>query len=450
MITLATALAWSASTPAFAGFMTGLGGHEYTSADSAERDRWFDATVDAGAAVVRINVSWRGLVSQPPVDPANPADPAYDFGRLDGAVRAAASRDLDVLLTLYHAPDFAEGEGREAGATPGTWRPDPGDYGAFARAVATRYSGSYLDLPRVRYYQAWNEPNLNGYLTPQWQGGVPVAASHYRTMLNAFEASVHAIRPENVVVTAGTAPFGDPSGGSRIRPLRFWREVLCLRKKNGKLVGTRCEERARFDILAHHPIQTAGGPRRSALHPDDATTPDFKYVVQTLRRAEKLNKVTGRPHPLWATEIWWQSNPPDHRDGVPLKRHAAWNEESLYLLWKQGAQAVINLLIRDMETTESSIEAGLYFHDGSPKPALTAWRFPFVVDARSDRGATAWGVAPASGRLTIQRSRGASWKSVGRVQATSRQVFTKRIQAASGQRFRAVVAGDKSLAWRLP
>lgn len=452
MVAIGCAVGLLSAAPASGGFVTGFAGPEYTSADSAERDQWFDATVGAGAAVVRVNVSWRGLVSRAPADAADPADPAYDFSRLDGAVRAAAQRDLDVLLTLYEAPDFAEGDGRDPGALAGTWKPDPADYAAFARAVATRYSGSYLNLPRVRYYQAWNEPNLNNYLTPQWQGGTPTGAHHYRTMLNAFEASVHAVRADNVVVTAGTGPFGDPNGGARTRPLRFWREVLCLKKKGRKLVGTSCAEKARFDILAHHPIQTSGGPRRSALNPDDATTPDFKYVVQTLRRAEKLNKVAGSRHPLWATEIWWQSNPPDQRDGIPLKRHAAWNQESLYLLWRQGARAVINLLIRDTETInpQDSLEAGVYFHDGSPKPALTAWRFPFVVDPRSDRSATAWGIAPAGGRLTIQRQRGGGWKSVAHVQVGSRQVFTKRIRATSGQRFRAVVAGEESLVWRVP
>ena len=435
---------------ASARFMTGMSGSEFTSPDAAARSHWLDQTRAAGAKIVRINVFWRRVVAWQPTDPASPSDPAYNFEALDGAVTDAAARDIDVLLTLYEAPDFAEGPGRPGSAPVGTWKPDPDQYAAFARAVATRYSGSFLGLPHVRYYQAWNEPNLTNYITPQWDGGSPFAATHYRRMLNSFEAAVHGVRGDNVVVTAGTAPFGDPAGGSRIRPLRFWREVLCLRKVDGKLEGKRCPDEARFDTLAHHPIQTSGGPRRSAINPDDATTPDFKYVVQTLRRAEKLNKVAGGRHRVWATEIWWQSDPPDSQDGVPLKRHAEWSEESLYLLWKQGADAVINLMVRDGPgDPQTSIDAGLFFHDGTAKPAFTAWRFPFVVDRGQPGRATAWGIAPIGGEFEIERMSSGGWKTIERGAAKAGRVFTEKLRADTGERLRVKIAHETSLVWRI-
>jgi len=50
---------------------------------------------------------------------------------------------------------------------------------------------------------------------------------------------------------------------------------------------------------------------------------------------------------------------------------------------------VINLSIRDNaydpSQPEATIEAGLYFHDGRPKPALTAFRFPFVAERGKGR-----------------------------------------------------------------
>jgi hypothetical protein len=91
----------------------------------------------------------------------------------------------------------------------------------------------------------------------------------------------------------------------------------------------------------------------------------------------------------------------------------------------------------------------VFFADGSAKPAFTAWRFPFVVDARSRDAAVAWGKSPAAGRLAIQRRDGGRWKSVENLNATVGQVFTERLRARSGQRFRAMVAGEKSLVWRL-
>ncbi len=441
-----------APAAASAAFMTGLSGNEYTSSDSSERDRWFDETTAAGAEVIRVNVLWSATVSGRPTDPYSPMDPAYDFGDLDAAVQDAAERNIEVMVTLYGAPAFAEGPDRAASAPAGTWKPDPAEYAAFARAVASRYSGSFQGLSRVRYFQAWNEPNLSPYLNPQWDGGRAFAASHYRRMLNAFDEAVHGVRGDNVVVTAGTAPFGDTPGGNRIRPLRFWREVLCLKKKNnGKLKGASCPEKAEFDILAHHPIQTSGGPRQSAFHPDDATTPDFKHVVDTLRAAEKRNKVAGGRHDAWATEIWWESNPPDEADGVPLKRHAAWNQESLYLLWKQGASAVINLLIRDTEfdpqDPSRSIEAGLFFHDGAPKPAFTAWRFPFVTDRQDKHRLLAWGKSPAAGRLVIESKHGGGWRREATLNVSAGEVFSTELGITGKASLRAAVAGERSLVW---
>lgn len=117
---LGCALTAALPTSAPGRFTTGLSGPEYTSADGSERGHWFDETAGAHAGIVRINVIWRSVVSGTPADPSNPADPAYDFGALDAAVRDAAARNIDLLLTLYEAPDFAEGAARESSAPPGT------------------------------------------------------------------------------------------------------------------------------------------------------------------------------------------------------------------------------------------------------------------------------------------------------------------------------------------
>ncbi len=78
-----------------------------------------------------------------------------------------SSHGLQVLLNITFAPTWAEGAGRPASARPGTWRPDPAQFASFATAAARRYDGHFPDplqpgaiLPRVRYWQAWNEPNL--------------------------------------------------------------------------------------------------------------------------------------------------------------------------------------------------------------------------------------------------------------------------------------------------
>ena len=433
------------------GLTTGLSDGRYAAADDTTRQEAFGDTVTSGTGIVRLNLLWRNVVSGVPADPRNPADPAYDFTEFDRAVSGAVAENLEVLITVYAAPAYAEGSGAPGGVEGGTWRPDPTKFGDFAAAVATRYGGDFQGLPRVRYYQAWNEPNLPQYLTPQNSGGKPESPELYRELLNAFYAEVKRVQADNEVITAGTAPYGDPPGGERVRPLVFWRKVLCL--ANRKLKPANCPSRAKFDVLAHHPINTSGGPRRSAVNPDDASTPDLKHVVKTLRAAEKhhLTGTAGR-HPIWATEIWWESNPPDTVEGISVARQAKWLEEALYILWKQGARTVINLQLQDEPFDRANPygqnAAGILFPDGSAKPAFTAWRFPFIVDVR-EKGAMAWGRSPVAGKLTIERKQGGQWRAVAHRNVGPGSVFKTRLDAEVGQRFRAEVAGESSLRWRV-
>ncbi|MFI5122411.1 MAG: hypothetical protein ACHQJ5_05905 [Vicinamibacteria bacterium] len=436
---------------ASASFETGLAGAEYESTSSTVRGQALDASVDAGARVVRLTAAWSSIAAQPPADPRDPADSAYRFEVLDAAVTDVLDRGLKPILTIVGAPRFAEGPHRPASAPAGSWKPDPGDLGAFAHAITSRYSGSFQGLGRVRYYQVWNEPNLGQYLSPQYRGRRAVGAEIYRKLLNSFYAEAHAVHPDNVVITGGTAPYGDPPGGTRTRPLAFLRDLLCLRGRKD-LRAVKCRSKADFDVLAHHPINTSGGPTRSAIDPDDASTPDFANVGRVLRAAERRRTTGTRGrHQLWATELWWESDPPDARRGVPLARQARYIEQALYLLWKQGARVVINLQLADPAPAPhnpGSVDAGLLFHDRARKPAFQAFRFPFVTDRAGGRSLRAWGKAPVGGRLAIQLQRGSGWRTVKTLRVRGGKVFTANLRARGKGRFRASVAAERSLVWR--
>src|SRR5205085_10368277 len=88
--------------------------------------------------------------------------------------REVTAHGLTVVFPVASAdgPAWADGAHRPRDVVPGTWRPSAEAFGAFAKAVARRYSGSFDPgtgvLPRVRYYQAWGEPNLSHHLMPQW------------------------------------------------------------------------------------------------------------------------------------------------------------------------------------------------------------------------------------------------------------------------------------------
>jgi hypothetical protein len=434
---------------------TGLFDGNYGLSDPVAEGFLFDHTAAAGARFAKIAVGWRARARAVPAHPSDPADPAYDWSYVDRAVRDAAARGIEPLLIVADAPEFAEGPGKPSGAIPGTWRPDPDAFAAFARAVAIRYSGSFVadgsPLPRVRYYQAWTEPNLSNHLAPQYEGTRPVAPTLFRDLLNSFYGAVKAVHPDNVVVTAGTAPYGDdPPNADRTRPLTFWRDVLCLDEANRPLG---CPVKARFDVLAHQPINTTGAPRKPALDPDDATVADFGEVRKILRAAESAGTI-GTPglHQLWSTEMWWETDPPDPLHGISPRLQARWLEQSIYLLWKRGARVVIYQGVRDTAYHPDRFDelsgSGIYFEDGSPKPALTAFQFPFVVSRGDGKRLIAWGRTPVGGRLVIRGRAGHHWRRVRSLRLEAGDVFKAKLPHRAGRRLRAEIGGERSLVWR--
>jgi hypothetical protein len=454
-VALASIALLPSSAGAARGLELGLTDGVFQSSEPGERSLWLNRAKEARAGLVLLGASWRSIApaTRPAgFDPTDADDPAYSWGTLDDAVRDASARGFDVMILVTSAPDWAEGRNRPGPtvAAAGTWKPDPGKLRQFARAIASRYSGGFRGLPRVRRWQLWAEPNLSIYLTPQWRRNRAVAPRHYRKMLNGFYAGVNSVSRRNVVITGGTAPYGDPlAGGSRTPPARFWRTLLCLEGR-GSLRPVRCPAPAHFDVAAHHPINV-GAPRREAFNPDDISTPDIDKLKRIIRKAERTGRARpGGRKPIWATEIWWDSDPPDP-DGVPARKHARWLAESFYLLWKQGVRTVVWFQIRDPALSGShaeTFETGLFLRDGTAKPAYRAFRFPFAAERRNERQVRVWGKAPSAGQVAIQRRRAGGWRTLERVRAGASRIFVERVTLRGSAFLRARAGGETSLSWR--
>lgn len=456
----------AARAPAAAskGFHTGIMDPAFADYTDPSRERSLDRSVSVGARYVLSVASWESIAPKHPsdsFDPTDPDDPGYDFSTLDDFVIEATARGLTPIIAVANAPAWAEGDGRPAAAPPGTWKPRPGALGSFAAAIAARFSGSFDDpgtgeqgtLPRVELFQAWTEPNLDSHLTPQWGAGRrPQSPALYTQMLNAFYDGVKDVQPDAAVITAGASPYGDVRGSSRVRPLKFWRDVLCVKEAGSRLRKGRCGTEAKFDIFAHNAINTAGPPRKPAANPDDISTADLGSLTRVLRFAErKGTTATGGKHPFWVTEFWWESDPPDPRQGVPLGRQARYIQEAMYLFWKAGADVAINFravdFVQNEETAIHQSATGLYFESGAPKPAAQAFRFPFVVGSGSGR-VHMWGRAPATGTVIVERKVRRDWKIVTRVNTGADGVFTGRVRLRGDAKVRARLGAAKSLAWR--
>jgi hypothetical protein len=270
-------------------------------------------------------------------------------------------------------------------------------------------------------------------------------------MLNAFYAALKGVDRQNVVVTGGTAPYGDlvPHGGpvlARTQPVTFWRELFCLRGRD--LRARRCGQPAHFDVISHHPINV-GRPRRSARNRNDASTPDLGRIRRVLRAAERSGRVRPKGRkPFWATEIWWNSDPP-RPTGVPLDQHARWLAESFYLLWKQGVRTVVWFEIRDLVPGFLIPTTGLFLHDGAPKPAYQAFRFPFVADRLNKGSIRVWGKAPSPGPVSIELRRDGAWRTLKEISAGRNRIFLASIRLRRGGTLRARSGLEASLDWRL-
>ena len=458
-LALAPAPAGAAPRPLALGFTAGsfIG-------DEAEMAPWLERAAEAGGSILRINVRWASVApSVPPAGftPSDPAAPGYRWDDLDAAVRVAARHGMRVLLTVYRAPAWAEAPGRPGGVAAGAWRPRAGAFGAFAQALARRYDGSFADplfpgaaLPRVSLFEAWNEPNLDTYLAPQWEGRRSAGPRLYRGLLDRFYAGVRRAQPRATVIAGALAPFGDSPGGRRTPPVRFLRGLLCLRSTSSgsRLKSTRCPRPARFDALSDHPI-AVGAPTEPAANPLDVTTPDIWRLTRLLRAAERrrLVRPAGRRRPLWVTEFWYDSDPPDPR-GVPLRRQARWYEQDLYEFWRQGARAAVALQLRDSPPGRGyrfTSQSGAYFLDGAPKPSRRALRFPLVARRLERRRVLVWGVAPRAGRVRIEVRRGGRWRTLAATRTRGRpRPFVARLQLAGRAMLRARVGDETSLPWR--
>jgi hypothetical protein len=380
-----------------------------------------------GATAVRLVLFWKSVapdgVRRPSgFNAADPEEPSYRWGWFDRQVSLAARYGLEPIVGIQLAPRWAEQGSR---GDEGTRQPSAADLADFARAAALRYSGHY-GWPRVRYWQAWNEPNASLFLTPQ-------SPTLYRRMLNSFADAVHRVRQDNVVIGGGLSSFGFP--GQAAPPLDFMRELLCM--SGGARPRPVCREQAKFDIWAHHPY-TSGGPTRHAVRPGDVSLGDLPEMRRLLEAAIRSKRVVSR-HKVrfWVTEFSWDSSPPDPQ-GVPSQLHARWVSEALYRMWRSGVSLVTWFQLRDDPIATSQFQSGLYRNGASlqadrPKRALRAFRFPFVA-FREGRTVFVWGRTPeAASDIVIVEARGRrGWRSVAAVPTRPSGLFQYRFRALAG------------------
>lgn len=219
------------------------------------------------ASVVRTIVDWSHVAPTRPRDARNPFDRAYRFGDVDQFVAAAARRGVEVLVTIWGAPGWANGH-RKANVPPTRAR----DFESFAHAVAARYSGAYPTLGFVRFVTIWNEPNTRRFLNARNR---PAA---YAALVRAGYRGVKSGSPTTLVGAGETAASHCPA--------RFAAAVA------------RIDPHLPFDAWAHHPYpaRADGGPDDEESWPDVGLTSLDRFDAELTRVFHRART------PLWVTE----------------------------------------------------------------------------------------------------------------------------------------------------
>jgi hypothetical protein len=267
---------------------------------------------------------------------------------------------LEVILTISGTPRWANG-----GKNPNVMPKTVADFGNFARAIASRYSGRFEGYPFIRFWSVWNEPNLQQFLTPQFNShGRSVAPANYAKLAAAAYTGIKAGNRLAQVGIGETSPRGSdkPVG---LRPSHSPGKFSALvAKANPKL---------KFDAWSHHPYPSNpnSGPEQLVKWPNVslASLPKFD---ESLTRWFKRKSV-----PIWITEYGHQTRPEDSL-GVPYATQAAYIQQSIS---KAAGYPFVNMFIWFVYQDDQGQpwESGIYTRSGTPKGTSPA---RFAVSAR--------------------------------------------------------------------
>lgn len=319
---------------------------------SSDRTAALDRARQGNATLIRTFVEWSKVAETRPANPADPADPAYKWGDLDELVVNAQARGIQVLMTIWGTPAWAN-----AGKGPMYLPRRLGDLTDFSRALATRYSGRYAGVPGVRMFTVWNEPNLGQFLSPQFVGERrSVAPLLYANLYRAAYKGLKQGNPRALIGIGETSPRGKDKRGRNVQdshsPGRF-----------AELVAKACRG-CKFDAYAHHPYPTEipARPMQRVSWPN--------VTLSMMPRFEKsLAQWFGRKKiRIWITEYGHQTSPALPA-GIPTETQAKYLAQALRAARQDGrVDAFVWFIFRD-NPVAGGWQSGLFNQDWTTKPA---------------------------------------------------------------------------------
>jgi hypothetical protein len=461
-------------------------------APDATVNRTLDELRGLGVDQIRATVLWKNLAP----DAASTTRPANFNARSPSAYAASAWVPYDRLVQqaglrgitvdfdlTAPGPLWAMAGGAPAAKYQDHWSPSAQEFGSFVAAMGTRYSGRYIPaganrpLPRVSFWSVWNEPNQQGWLTPQYQSvrGQPVmqSAALYRAYADAAFTSLAQtghLPASDTILVGELAPEGSvqPTYDFRdaIPPIPFLRGVYCVdgsyRPLSGaaaSAIGCPTDGNTGKFVAAHPALFQANGfahhPYSFFLSPSTSMAEaGFAPLANLTRLESELDSIfnaygVSRQIPLYLTEYGYETYPPNPWRGVSLRLQSLYLNEAQYMAWRDPrVRTMSQFLLYDAlpdsaapkgsQKYWSTFQTGLRFASGQAKPSLNSYRLPLFVPnpVLSGGSVLVWGMLRAAPPGTRQQAQiqwgtqsGTGFRTLNTVTTDSRsQVFVATVK----------------------
>jgi hypothetical protein len=236
-------------------------------------------------------------------------------------------------------------------------------------------------LPYVRDFIIGNEPNLNRFWMPQFDGPRDAAAPAYEALLARTYDSLKAVSPSINVIGGALAPRGADqfrSGRQTHSPTTFLRDLGAAYRKSRRRAPI-------MDMLSIHPYGEKSKTPPTALHPKSTSISiaDYPKLVKLLSTAFRGTAQRGASLPILYGEYGVQTRIPADKlsaytdlrvpsaaDAVSETMQAAYYKQAVQLAYCQPT--VVGLLFFHVsdEPDLDRWQSGLFYADDTPKSDL--------------------------------------------------------------------------------
>ncbi|MEI6914625.1 MAG: carbohydrate binding domain-containing protein [Armatimonadota bacterium] len=236
-----------------------------------------------------------------------PAKGRWDFSFSDKNVDMYRGSGVSLLCILSYNNTWA--------SSPPTTDETRAEFAEYVKRMVSRYKG------QIKVWEIWNEPNIPTF----WDK--PDAAQYAKLLKAAYTAAKQADPTCTVLAGSTSGP-----------------DVGFLRGVYGAGGWDSC------DAISIHPYSMAGGPEEEQLGPILDIVNDF--IIST-----------GKPKPLWITEMGWTTDNP-----LDEHKQAAYLVQSYLIALTHGVEKLFWFKLGDF-----SEKWGIVRTDDTPKPAYQAY-----------------------------------------------------------------------------